>query len=626
MERLNALLEAQVRRHLDVSPEELEYLRHPDPAHLHEPLSYKNMQELVLRLHELKKLQEKHPENLLVVHGDYDTDGICAAVILAASLNMFGFKFRIHIPTMEDGYGLTRTSVEKIRERFGKNGNKVHTILTADNGISAFGGVAYAKMLGIRVLVTDHHPSDGDLPDADVVVDANRPGDLYPFKGNSGACVAWKAMLAYANAFERKNRSLIERLIVFAGLSNVADVMPMRNENRYTVTAALAIVKDLLAKGPSETGIRYYDTAFEALYDLVTELQADKDRKRKKKGKKKPVPLPMNEELFSWCLSPLLNAPRRVHDTCLEALSVFLVSDRDIRKRLIGRLLELNETKGIMRDRVLDAVGTPDVLLCANTKKGISGLVAGKLSERTGLPSIVLSRNDPDYPNPVYTDLTMPKDGTLSGSARSNELYPLNELIAEINARIPGLVRGGGHAGAAGITIQAKDYGRVRGLIGEILPAIYARAVAEARVRTVPENALDLYVTENGLIARYQVLDEKGAITYGQVSLAEKTFAADAKEAYAFIESLRPFGEGYMREPAFRLVFDRGIYKHGWNPDFWKTFKCDVYGVEVLTFDGAWANEVKAALAKGAVVTGVGKLRMNEFRGRVTPQIVLEQP
>ena len=298
MQSVRALFEQQIREQLQVSEEAWDRILHPDPSQLHEPLQYKGMRELILHLHHIKTTKTKP----LVIHSDYDTDGVCAAIILTAALQVFGFDTRTYIPTMADGYGLSRTSVEKIRKQFGD----VAAILTADNGIAAFDGITYANMLGIPVLVTDHHPAKMDLPAASVIVDAHQPEDLYPFKGNSGACVAWKAMLAYADAFDRKKKPLIERLIVFAGLSNMADVMPVIDENRYTIVAALKIVNELQTASSyqaiADTPYPWYNTVFHGLYDLITELQAYKDAERARKGKR-PVPLPKHEELFSGYLS-----------------------------------------------------------------------------------------------------------------------------------------------------------------------------------------------------------------------------------------------------------------------------------------------------------------------------------
>lgn len=625
METIQSLLEAQVRRHIGLSPEALEHARHPSPSDLHDPFLYKDMDRLVLYLHQIKKDQEQNPKNLLVIVGDYDTDGVCAAAVLTASLEVFGFQFRTYIPSMADGYGLSQTSVRKIQRQFERDGYRVTAILTADNGASAYNGIAYARSLGIAVLVTDHHPVSDVLPDANVLVDAWRPDCQYPFKGNSGATVAWKAMLAYAERCAKDKKPLIERLIIFAGISNVADVMPLTDENRYMVVAALKAIKELRKKKQWEdvanTPYPFYNAVFHGLVHVLYAMQVEKDEKRKASGKN-AIPLPEHEELFGWYLSPLLNAPRRVHDTCLESLAAFLVTEKEVREPIIHRLLELNKKKSKLRDTVLSALkGRPaPILLCVNTKKGISGLIAGKLAEQTGLPSIVLSREDPENSDPLYRADTRPKTGRLSGSGRSNDPYPLNRILEMVEESHPGLIQGGGHAGAAGISIRAEDFERVEEAIRGVLPAIYQESIKNRIL--CPENVVNIRITKDGMFGGYQTVEE-GAYQTHWVPLNGRTFASDIKEAYAFIQSLRPFGEGYMEEPKIRILFDQSISAHNWNPDFWKTFKFQIFDVEVLTFDETWAKNVKEALKTGTVVSGIGTIRENTFRGVTTMQIQL---
>lgn len=630
--RLAALVMRQVQESLGLSAGEFEYSRHPGPSHLHDPFGYKGMRELAMHLHRLKKEQEKDETLLLVIRSDYDTDGVCASAVLTGGLSVFGFHFRVFVPTMETGYGLNRADIDKIKADNEADGHKVAMILTADNGISSYAGISYAASKGIDVLVTDHHPGDGNIPHAKAVVDANQPDDLYPFKGNSGACVAWKAMLAYASMFEKEKLPLVGRLIVFAGISNVADVMPMRNENRYTVVAAINILKELMKKPTyqemADTPYPEYNTLFHGLFDLISLLQQSKDEKRQK-ARKNPIPLAINEELIAYYISPLLNSPRRVHETCLEAMGAFLVSDMGVRQQIIKRLIELNEEKSKLRDEVLNALppGTSQPVICANTRKGISGLVAGKLSEQSKLPSIVFSRLDETYGDAIYADV--PANGRLTASARSNRMFPLDLLISKMNAEWakshPGqgaLISGGGHATAAGITIDAENYGAFCQIFAKVLVDVYAETLSTAEAMELPENEITLVLSQDGIMARYQVM-ENGELHIEETPVETSGLASDAEKTVEFLESMRPFGEEFEAETTFRIVFGNSVYSHGWNPDFWKTFKFDLYGMEVLTFDIAWAKEVKQALERGETVSGSGKLKLNEFRGNITPQLLI---
>lgn len=627
MKAFHVILEDQIRRSMNLSPDDFDYVKHPNPTHLHDPRYYKDMWEFCVLLHRYKQKQETDPHFLLMVDGDYDTDGILGAVILAAALEVFGFQYRVYIPSMADGYGLSKEAIDEMKHTYETNGDRIGVILTADNGISAHRGVSYANSLGIDVLVTDHHPGKLPLPKAKALVNPNRPdSDLYPFKGNSGACVAWKTMLAYADAFDKEKKPLIERLIVFAGISNVADVMPLVNENRYTVTAALDIVKDVLAKTSyraiSGTPYPIYNTTFHALYDIITLLQKQKDDKRKA-VKKNPIPLPKNEELFSWYLSPILNAPRRVHDTCFEGLATFLTSDVKTRHVLIQRLLELNEEKSNLRDTVIKELPKEEIppVLLINIRKGISGLIAGKLAEQTGNPSIVFSHYDPENPQIIYRQTE--NLSRISGSARSSADCPLNLLLEKINSIAPGMVSGGGHATAAGFSIDAKDFHRFRELVTSLIPEVREEVLRETTGPLVPENKLIVTLGTDTLTAYCPVITDTKEMGVICESINTDTFASDVKTGIQFLDSLRPFGEGFQAETEIFLQLSPEVLKQQWNPDFWKTFKFQLYGVEVLTFDITWAEQVKKALERKETVLAKVTLKLNEFRGKVTPQWIL---
>lgn len=625
--RLQKLVETQVRNHLNIDEKQFDYLIHPSPSHLHDPFYYKDMRELVTSLHQFKKRQENDPSLLLFGDGDYDTDGVCSAIILNASLSVFGFNYRIYIPTMEDGYGLSETAIHKMMTDYCNEGERVGMILTADNGVKAFSGVSYAKSQGIDVLITDHHPSDGRLPDAKAVVDPLRKDDLYPFKGNSGATVIWKTMLAYANLFAKDKVEWIEKLIVFAGISNIADVMPMLGENRYMVVRAMDTIRELLKctsyKDIMSTPYEAYNTAFYGLYDVITMLQKRKDDARIKEGKK-PYSLPSNEELIAWYISPILNAPRRIHSTCFEALCAFTVADDNIRHMAVNRILELNDEKSEIVKNVIDALPETDIpnILCINAEKGICGLVAAVVREKTGKPSVVFAIPDKDVKDLIYKEI--PKVETLSGSARSSGAYALNEIYIAMNRRHPGFVRGGGHAGAAGFTINGSDYARFIDLFNEVSEQVKEQIEETQEVILVPSNVITIVMSNQNITAEYEVQKGDEIITES-VELDAATLYKDVDETISFIDRLRPFGKDFEDvKPTILLRFDGSVRDYyDWNPAFWKTFKFHLYDVECLTFDEEWANEVKANLSSGQVFTAHVELKMNEFRGNVTPQFLL---
>lgn len=634
--KLYSLVHQQTLRALGITSEELEVLRNPDPSHLHDPFLYKDMRELVGFLHRFKQDQITNPNQLLVVMPDYDTDGIASAAVLTAALSAFEIEHRIYVPSMSEGYGLSARIVDKMKDQYEMDGLEVKMILTADNGIRAFEGVKRAKELGITVLITDHHLGAEDLPEALALVNPNRSDDLYPFKGNAGATVAWKTMLAYATMYDKEKLDMIQRLIVFSGLANIADVMPILDENRYMVKSAVEIVNHMRAQSYSVDTVEYdrimdtpypgYNVVFHGLYDLITLLQESKDTERARLNKS-PVPLPDNEELFGWYISPLLNAPRRVHDTSLEGMIAFLSTDRDLRHQGIRALITLNKKRGELRDKVLDGMDgshtrETGTVMCANTRGGISGLIAGKLSNDTQLPSVVFSHNDEGDTTIIYD--TPPKHANrISASARSNQMYPLDMILEAINAKHPGLASGGGHVAAAGFNIKASDYETFVKVFHEVVPMVYDDVAKNMTTKVVPTNdiAIDITTPNSIIVSTNDVINNE--LLLQEHSMDASIFADGIKRTVAYQEQLRPFGHEFDGKTRFELVFDDLIYTMSWDPTFWKTFKFKFHGIEVLTFNPQWADQVKRDLDFGHTIRASAELKLNEFRGRVTPQIIL---
>ena len=252
------LVQSRTLTSTGMTKEDVKTLIYADDKVLHDPFKYDGMSVLVNKLHEFKLRQQSNPRLLLVVDTDYDTDGVMSAGVLAAALSVFNINFRVYIPSMADGYGLNPKAVREMKTLYEVNGFVVDTILTADNGTNAIAGVEEANNLGISVLVTDHHLGGNNYAQADVIVNPNKlmpdgTDEPYPFKGNAGASVAWKAMTAYAMRYDEESLPLIRDLIVFAGIANVADVMPILDENHYMVKEAVNEIKRLVAIGDMYT-------------------------------------------------------------------------------------------------------------------------------------------------------------------------------------------------------------------------------------------------------------------------------------------------------------------------------------------------------------------------------------
>ena len=648
---LNKIVKERTLLSLNMTEEELDQLINEDESVLHDPFLYADMDKLVRLLHEFKLQQLQNPHLLLVVDTDYDTDGVMSASVVSAALDVFNINHRVYIPSMDDGYGLSPKAVDDMLSMYEIGGYKVTTILTADNGTNAVDGVAYAKEKGISVLVTDHHLGGEDYADADVIVNPNRimpdgTVEPYPFKGNAGATVAWKAMLAYATTYRPDAYDLIFDLVVFAGIANVADVMPIVDENHYMVKLAtqefqrLVNIRNLYGNSDfayddiKSTIYPHYNTVFHGLYDLMTLLQESKDEVRAQQGKK-PIALPQDEELISWYLSPMINAPRRIHATSREAMLSFMATTLKTRHENIQTMIHMNNEKSDLRNDVLVEIkehhlGEHSNVLFVNTKHGISGLIAGQVAERTRNATIVFaypsSATHKIYNSHDFDARLDAADFVISGSARSTEMQPLNLIVERIVAERPEIVvGGGGHAAAAGYAIRYCYLDEFKILfdkyaeeIRDEMRELQRTLIQKGDIEPVPEN-----------VVRLTFHDRVNTSDYAPYNVVGKTnLMNELMEVMSFQKSLKPFGKDFNGQTKFIIEIDLAeIQKPEYNLDlkFWKTLKFFINGVTVLTFKEDVADLIKSNLSSGnnIVMSFMAELKPNEFNGRVTPQLII---
>ena len=248
---------ARIIRNRDVVGDEaVEKFLHGTTADLYDPNLLKDGGKAAAILCDKTREQKK-----IRVIGDYDIDGVCATYILTECLERCGAPVEAVIPhRIRDGYGLN----DKLIEEAGADG--VDTILTCDNGIAALQQIAFAKELGMTVIVTDHHEvpyevqEDGSrvetLPQADAVVDPKQSGCSYPYKGICGAVTAYKLMEIYLGEMAKEGvlpagekETLLRELLAFAGFATVGDVMELTDENRILVRYGLRQIEQSANQG-----------------------------------------------------------------------------------------------------------------------------------------------------------------------------------------------------------------------------------------------------------------------------------------------------------------------------------------------------------------------------------------
>lgn len=406
------------------TPEEARILL-DEQAPLSDPFLIKDMDKAVERLQ--RALEEEEP---IVIYGDYDVDGVSATAILYEYLTNLGAQVRCKLPLRtEGGYGLNRTALKKLADK------GFRLIVTVDNGIAAVEEAAYAKELGIDLVITDHHLPSGSLPEAVAVVDPNRSDDESPFKSLCGAGVAFKLCAAMEGCDPAE---LLDVCGDLAAIGTIADVVPLVGENRTLVREGLALLQDTVRPG------------------LAALLEASGCA-----GKA------VTSETVGYSIAPRLNAAGRM-DTAATALKLLLCSNEEQATGIAARLTEINTDRQHTEQEVLAAAlkqleaeparAHDRVLVVSgeNWHPGVLGIVASRLTERFGRPSIVISVAE--------------GEGRGSGRApRSFNLHGALQGCANL------LSRYGGHAAAAGLTIDEEN-----------LPA-FRRAINLWAEQTYPE-------------------------------------------------------------------------------------------------------------------------------------------
>ena len=344
----------------------------------------------------------RESQDLIVIVTDFDLDGIMSGTVALSGFAELGFNVALYIYDVSYGYGFTEEDVINIRQQH----PNVKAIITGDVGITANKGVAAAKAAGLEVFVTDHHKVGGVIPNADIIVDPFCDGDDYnSYTGICGANVMYQILSSYAEYHVHENRggvmSQIERLRVFAGFGTISDAMPVYHENRPLIQDAVSICKMLFGESSIVNvipGSDIYRRAFLGLYNL---LIAYKDA-----GKISLVS-DIDEDFVGYYVAPMFNSIKRMDGDLHMAYDVFFGGD-EASKKAIAYLFDLNEQRKaevIKKSEEMYACVQPwePYVYITDASVGIRGLLAQNVMTKTGLPAMVIGKND---------------KGTYSGSGR----------------------------------------------------------------------------------------------------------------------------------------------------------------------------------------------------------------
>jgi single-stranded-DNA-specific exonuclease len=388
---------------------------HPDPSQLHDPYLMRGMAEAVARLE--RAIAAREP---VLLYGDYDVDGTIAVVLLKTAIEMLGGIARFHVPhRLRDGYGMQSSVLEAACAE------GVRVVVTVDTGMRAFAEAETARRLGLDLIVTDHHLADASkaVPDALAVLNPNQSGCEYPEKSLCGAAIAFKLSQALLERRDpsRAREKTLPSFLKMAAIATIADAVPLCGENRAIAALGLGELRH-----PVGAGLRALCAA--AALDPASRQITGFD--------------------VAFRLAPRINAAGRM-DVASDVVELFMTRDTNRATALAAKLDRLNRER---RDVEAAALATieprlgpggelaSDRLLVLDGDgwhRGVIGILASRVVERTAKPAIVVSV----------------EDGVAYGSGRSVDGFP---LLAAIESCANLFTRFGGHAFAVGFALPAE--------------------------------------------------------------------------------------------------------------------------------------------------------------------------
>ncbi len=466
------------------------------------PHTMKGMNEAVALLRAALDAQKR-----LCIVADYDCDGATACSVALRGLKMLGLEnVDFLVPDRaRDGYGLTPALSERVAQ------TGAHILMTVDNGIASVEGVARAKTLGLEVLITDHHLPGATLPEADALLNPNQPGCPFASKNLAGVGVVFYLLLALRTALREAGRwtpqtqPRLDTLLPLVALGTVADVVPLDSNNRILVAQGLRRIR----AGAMPTGMQ-------ALFSVA---------KRK--------PQEASTASLGFALGPRINAAGRLSDMrigieCLSCDDAARATELATQLDRINR--ERQEVEGGMREHALQIAEhlfeeseTPPAALSVfdpDFHEGVVGIVAARLKERWHRPTFVFAPSSAPG-----------QEHLLKGSGRSIEGLHLRDALDAVAKQHPHLLlKFGGHAMAAGCTIEEENFELFEATFAEICAAWLDRDTLQRKLRTDGPLASDYRRPDVAKLLEEQV--------WGQ-GFPTPTFS----ERFSVV-SQRPVGEG----------------------------------------------------------------------------------
>jgi single-stranded-DNA-specific exonuclease len=441
--------ELLIARGIATSGDAIAFLN-PEFAHLHDPFLMSGMTAAVERLE--RAIAAREP---ILLYGDYDVDGTTAVVLLKTAIEMLGGTVRFHVPhRLREGYGLQSSVIEAAYA------DGVCLVITVDTGMRAFAEAETARRLGLDLIITDHHLTRADdaVPHALAILNPNHTGCAYPEKSLCGAAIALKLAQAILERHDavRTRTKILPSFLKMAAIATIADAVPLHGENRTIAALGLSELRKPIGAG---------------LRALFAAAALD------------PAARPLTGYDIAFRIAPRINAAGRM-DVASDVIELFTTHDYPRAAELAAKLERLNRER---RDTEAAALTAIEAMLATDAElassrllvvhgdgwhRGIIGILASRVVERTARPAIVVSV----------------EDGVAHGSGRSVDGF---QLLNAIESCADLFTRFGGHAFAVGFAMPATALPELKRRIRNYAEEHLAAREPEHRLRIHAELPLD---------------------------------------------------------------------------------------------------------------------------------------
>jgi len=400
----------------NINPENFHLFLNPSWDQLLDPFLMKDMKKSILRIKQAIDQQQR-----IMIFGDFDADGITATIILVHALKSLGALVSYRIPNRnKDSHGLKKYLIDEIAEK------SVDLIITCDCGTNDFEEIEYAYQLGIDIIITDHHQQDSaKISDKAIgIINPHQESCNYPEQNLSGSGIAFKVIQALSTYYFKENpalqRDFLAEYLPISAIGIITDCVPLQGESR--VISALGIPK-------------FLDSKWTGLQELLT-ISGINSRD-------------ISEETVGFCIGPHLNAASRIGNV-LEATQLFLGQTSEIQKRLQvlqkynEKRKELTKYYIDLAQQKVDETQNFQFILMDECLPGILGLIGSRLADDLNSPAILMVKAGEN----------------IQASCRAPEGYDIITALKSCDSTLFNML--GGHAGAAGFSIPAKNLSKLK--------------------------------------------------------------------------------------------------------------------------------------------------------------------